>query len=210
MPALCIRITLRLLPVLVKMAGVLVVSSPLRYCVALSWRCPNSLQHALSSCQPVRTITTSTTSSRLLRISDGEQLCVPANCYQQMRKYTSYLYSTGVSHTSNVSTVDSILNAASNENKHSCVTIKKAALSALPFHHSRNFSTGQPSPASSGVTKPRSAGLNVFDRNAKLLQRERAAARPDASVYDYLKDEVGSPIEMFNLLLYNANSFVLV
>lgn len=40
------------------------------------------------------------------------------------------------------------------------------------------------SPASS------SSGLSIFDRHAKLLQRERAAARPDAPVYDYLKDEV--------------------
>ena len=33
--------------------------------------------------------------------------------------------------------------------------------------------------------------LNVFDRRAKLLQRERAAANPDVDNYDFLKEEVG-------------------
>ncbi|XP_075214802.1 arginine-hydroxylase NDUFAF5, mitochondrial isoform X2 [Lycorma delicatula] len=33
--------------------------------------------------------------------------------------------------------------------------------------------------------------MNVFDRKAKLLQRERAALQPDVHVYDYLKDEIG-------------------
>jgi NADH dehydrogenase [ubiquinone] 1 alpha subcomplex assembly factor 5 len=32
---------------------------------------------------------------------------------------------------------------------------------------------------------------NIFDRSAKLRQRERAAAQPDSTVFDYLKDEVG-------------------
>jgi NADH dehydrogenase [ubiquinone] 1 alpha subcomplex assembly factor 5 len=33
--------------------------------------------------------------------------------------------------------------------------------------------------------------INIFDRQAKLLQRERAARAPDVAVYDYLKEEVG-------------------
>lgn len=32
--------------------------------------------------------------------------------------------------------------------------------------------------------------MNVFDRQAKLLQRERAARNPDVAVFDYLKEEV--------------------
>jgi hypothetical protein len=32
--------------------------------------------------------------------------------------------------------------------------------------------------------------LNVFDRNAKRLQRNRAASAENYKVYDYLKDEV--------------------
>ena len=32
---------------------------------------------------------------------------------------------------------------------------------------------------------------NVFDRRAKLLQQERAAARADVESYDFLKEEVG-------------------
>ncbi|XP_012216720.2 arginine-hydroxylase NDUFAF5, mitochondrial [Linepithema humile] len=38
---------------------------------------------------------------------------------------------------------------------------------------------------------PPDSPMNVFDRNAKLLQRERAAKDVDVHLYDYLKDEVG-------------------
>ncbi|XP_051172079.1 arginine-hydroxylase NDUFAF5, mitochondrial [Leptopilina boulardi] len=38
---------------------------------------------------------------------------------------------------------------------------------------------------------PANSVMNVFDRNAKLLQRERAAKMPDPKIYDYIKDEVG-------------------
>lgn len=38
---------------------------------------------------------------------------------------------------------------------------------------------------------PRDSVMNVFDRNAKLLQKERAARAPDVKLYDYVKDEVG-------------------
>lgn len=33
--------------------------------------------------------------------------------------------------------------------------------------------------------------MDVFDRNAKYLQRERSAIAPNAELYDYLKNEVG-------------------
>lgn len=33
--------------------------------------------------------------------------------------------------------------------------------------------------------------MNIFDRNAKRLQKERAALSPDVALYDYLKEEVG-------------------
>ena len=32
--------------------------------------------------------------------------------------------------------------------------------------------------------------MNVFDRQAKKLQRERAASRDDYHIFNYLKDEV--------------------
>ncbi|XP_058795168.1 arginine-hydroxylase NDUFAF5, mitochondrial isoform X2 [Phymastichus coffea] len=38
---------------------------------------------------------------------------------------------------------------------------------------------------------PPNSVMYVFDRNSKLLQRERAAQAPDVNVYDYIKDEVG-------------------
>lgn len=34
--------------------------------------------------------------------------------------------------------------------------------------------------------------MNVFDRKAKRIQRNRAALKDDVAVYDYLKDEVCS------------------
>ena len=36
--------------------------------------------------------------------------------------------------------------------------------------------------------------MNVFDRKAKRLQRNRAALREDIAVYDYLKDEVSGTL----------------
>lgn len=33
--------------------------------------------------------------------------------------------------------------------------------------------------------------MNIFDRDAKLLQKERAARDPEVALYDYLKEEVG-------------------
>nr|XP_031827070.1 arginine-hydroxylase NDUFAF5, mitochondrial isoform X1 [Nomia melanderi] len=38
---------------------------------------------------------------------------------------------------------------------------------------------------------PSDSVMYVFDRNAKLLQRERAASASDVKLYDYIKDEVG-------------------
>ena len=39
-------------------------------------------------------------------------------------------------------------------------------------------------------TPPRETVMNVFDRKAKRIQRNRAALRKDHAVYDYIKDEV--------------------
>lgn len=36
-----------------------------------------------------------------------------------------------------------------------------------------------------------SSSINIFDRNTKHLQRERAAVATDVNLYDYLKDEIG-------------------
>ncbi|KAA0198304.1 hypothetical protein HAZT_HAZT007397 [Hyalella azteca] len=41
------------------------------------------------------------------------------------------------------------------------------------------------------LTTGRTETITVFDRNAKLMQKERAAAREDIHLYDYLKEEVG-------------------
>lgn len=38
---------------------------------------------------------------------------------------------------------------------------------------------------------PPGSSMHIFDRNAKLLQRERALNNPDVKLYDYIKDEVG-------------------
>ncbi len=36
--------------------------------------------------------------------------------------------------------------------------------------------------------------MNIFDRNAKRLQKNRAALSPDVATYDYLRDEVASHV----------------
>ncbi|KAF7388103.1 NADH dehydrogenase ubiquinone 1 alpha subcomplex assembly factor 5 [Vespula maculifrons] len=38
---------------------------------------------------------------------------------------------------------------------------------------------------------PPGSSMNIFDRQAKLLQRERAVNASDVKLYDYIKDEVG-------------------
>lgn len=38
---------------------------------------------------------------------------------------------------------------------------------------------------------PEDSVMNIFDRNAKRIQKERAANAPDVALYDYLKEEVG-------------------
>ena len=50
----------------------------------------------------------------------------------------------------------------------------------------RNFRTSK-----NVFALPPNSIMYVFDRKAKLLQRERAAKMPDPQTYDYLKDEVG-------------------
>ncbi|XP_059479981.1 arginine-hydroxylase NDUFAF5, mitochondrial [Neocloeon triangulifer] len=37
----------------------------------------------------------------------------------------------------------------------------------------------------------RAMSMNIFDRSAKLRQRERAAHNPDVALFDYVKDEIG-------------------
>jgi len=49
------------------------------------------------------------------------------------------------------------------------------------YCQSRSFSVGSVSKSS----------VRVFDRRAKLLQRERAAANPEVEKYDFMKEEVG-------------------
>ncbi|MCL4126142.1 UNVERIFIED_CONTAM: hypothetical protein GTU68_038838 [Idotea baltica] len=44
---------------------------------------------------------------------------------------------------------------------------------------------------SSATQKETNTQMRVFDRQTKLLQRERAAHLPDHHVFDYLKEEVG-------------------
>lgn len=44
---------------------------------------------------------------------------------------------------------------------------------------------------SSKRIKNEESGVNIFDRNTKYLQRERAALASDVNLYDYLKDEIG-------------------
>ena len=41
------------------------------------------------------------------------------------------------------------------------------------------------------INSPTNSTLNVFDRNAKLIHREKSCQMADYKVYDYVKEEVG-------------------
>ncbi|KAG5325720.1 NDUF5 hydroxylase, partial [Pseudoatta argentina] len=60
-------------------------------------------------------------------------------------------------------------------------------LNLLSLRHNPNGTCN----AASTSALPPDSPMNVFDRNAKLLQRERAAKDANVQLYDYIKDEVG-------------------
>ena len=62
----------------------------------------------------------------------------------------------------------------------SVVCMRKVKLKIL-WKSSRLFATRAP---------PKPNQLYVFDRQAKLVQRERAASIEDSKTYDYIKEEV--------------------
>lgn len=41
------------------------------------------------------------------------------------------------------------------------------------------------------IQGPNDTSVNIFDRKAKVLQRERAAISSDVHLFDYVKEEVG-------------------
>lgn len=54
-------------------------------------------------------------------------------------------------------------------------------------YHNRLISTSN----FCGQIKNDMSGINIFDRKAKTLQKQRSASLPDVEVYDYLKEEIG-------------------
>ena len=58
---------------------------------------------------------------------------------------------------------------------------------------------------------PRQGGgvVNIFDRQAKRKQKNRAALAEDAATYDYLRDEVSS-MPKRKILLYNPALYVIM
>lgn len=56
---------------------------------------------------------------------------------------------------------------------------------------SQNFNKLERFTTTQNCHKNEDISMNIFDRNSKNLQRERAASATDANVYDYLKDEIG-------------------
>ncbi|KAK3878071.1 hypothetical protein Pcinc_017283 [Petrolisthes cinctipes] len=61
------------------------------------------------------------------------------------------------------------------------------SIKTLPLLHTLRIHTSE----GPNRNHQKGAGVNVFDRQSKLLQRERAARNPDVAVFDYLKEEVG-------------------
>lgn len=64
---------------------------------------------------------------------------------------------------------------------------KTEALNNGICDRSRSFSTS----GCANQIRNEETALYIFDRNTKVLQRERAASAKDVNVYDYIKDEVG-------------------
>ena len=64
--------------------------------------------------------------------------------------------------------------------------VLRLELNAQSRSNARSIFTG-----TSNYALPADSVMYVFDRNAKRLQRERAAQASDANLYDYIKDEVG-------------------
>ncbi|XP_066999611.2 arginine-hydroxylase NDUFAF5, mitochondrial [Anabrus simplex] len=59
------------------------------------------------------------------------------------------------------------------------------------YYNLNSFRRLSSSPGFFQVKSTVDATVNIFDRQAKLLQKERAARCPEVKVYDYLKEEVG-------------------
>ncbi|XP_076686764.1 arginine-hydroxylase NDUFAF5, mitochondrial [Andrena cerasifolii] len=64
--------------------------------------------------------------------------------------------------------------------------VLRLELNTQSWSNARSIFTG-----TSNCALPADSVMYVFDRNAKRLQRERAAQASDANLYDYIKDEVG-------------------
>ncbi|KZC12257.1 NADH dehydrogenase [ubiquinone] 1 alpha subcomplex assembly factor 5 [Dufourea novaeangliae] len=69
-------------------------------------------------------------------------------------------------------------------------------LECYAFRHAFNFQSRLNNVrrivnSASNFALPSDSVMYVFDRNTKLLQRERAAQASDVKLYDYIKDEVG-------------------
>ncbi|XP_034233699.1 arginine-hydroxylase NDUFAF5, mitochondrial [Thrips palmi] len=72
--------------------------------------------------------------------------------------------------------------------KRACLPITNLLSSSL-----QRIGTEQTCSYSSGAPRnlPEDNVMNIFDRNAKRIQKERAALDPEVAVFDYLKEEVG-------------------
>lgn len=64
--------------------------------------------------------------------------------------------------------------------------VLRVELNTQSWSNVRSIFTG-----TSNCALPADSVMYVFDRNAKHLQKERAAQASDANLYDYIKDEVG-------------------
>lgn len=85
-----------------------------------------------------------------------------------------------------------------------CVVVRRNILQFLDLNCYRCSSSGgsNPEPAGNQLNQRRpEIIMNVFNRKAKRMQRDRSALAEDHSVYDYLKDEVWGSFS-FSLLKY--------
>jgi NADH dehydrogenase [ubiquinone] 1 alpha subcomplex assembly factor 5 len=68
---------------------------------------------------------------------------------------------------------------------------KSNEISEILYGKTTIFREFYQSSVSMQIKPAENTSVNIFDRQAKVLQRERAARAADVAVYDYLKEEVG-------------------
>lgn len=69
--------------------------------------------------------------------------------------------------------------------------LKTSNLILVVSQHRKQFTRIRCLSTTHSLCKIEPSLVNIFDRNTKSLQRQRAAIADDVNLYDYLKEEIG-------------------